>query len=137
MIDSLSACVDKIDRLVQSVVALVTQCDPLQLLSSVYWHMNVRVVSPDPVPTLQKEDAEWIWTLSYVQNVIASISPTSQNSTLDADDGALMARRLIGDLMQLVSTAEQPTHNSFTGRPPAAQDGDASPSRSGPPHSRS
>jgi len=97
--ENLAASAGKIDLIVEAMEKLVGGCDPLQLLTSIYWHMNVRLVSLEPTSDHAQEDVAWIWTLTYTINLIAAISPAPRDSPLDPDKAALGARDLVEALM--------------------------------------
>jgi len=96
--DILSGLTSKIDSLVEALEVLVQQCDPLSLLDSVYWHMNVRNASINPTPDHPKEDVAWIWTMSYMHNLVAA-TPRTSGGSRPIREGAANACRLVGELM--------------------------------------
>lgn len=106
--NALQTSIDLIDGLVQSLVDLVSRTDPAELLSTVYWNMAGQLAGRSLDPTLEAEDVDWVWTLHYVQNLVASVSRQPAEPTFDVDDAARQARQLVRRLVLCVLTEYLP-----------------------------
>jgi len=88
-----------IDEKINKLIGLVSSVDPLELLQRAYGGFVIAQIGKKSEPESTLEDNAALWSLEYVQNIIASAPQAGQKEGISADDAYKTIHECVVEIM--------------------------------------